>query len=245
MSTRYRLQEAFKLLGPESTLKLAKSHVVIVGCGATGSHAADTLARMGVGTITVADPDVVEGENLHRQLYTEADCYHFKAEVLANHIRAINSDVTVHCIVDRITPDNIALHFEKIDPVDLILDCTDNMPTRWLINDYAVQYRIPWVYCGVGKSEGMVMPIIPGQSACFRCTGWAPQDPQEKLSGGIFPPTVAIMANMQATIAVKILTGNIDGYTLQLRRFNVWTMEWMSFNVQRSDNCEVCGKSDV
>lgn len=241
MSTRYRLQEAFKPLGPESTKQLSTSHVLVIGCGATGSHAVDTLARMGVSILTLIDPDVVESENLHRQLYTEADVGKFKAEVLADHVVAINSEVSVRAILTRITADNIVGILERENlPVNLILDCTDNMETRWLINEFAVKHSIPWIYCGVGQSKGMSMAYIPGKTACLRCI-FSPTDKQEKPSGGIFPPAVAIMANVQAAIAVKILTGHTDDVS-GIRHFDVWTCNWMTMNTQPKPDCPVCGK---
>ncbi len=243
---RYRLQEAFRPLGPESTKQLANSHVIVVGCGSTGSHVVDTLARMGVGRMTLIDADVVNRENLHRQLFTEDDIDADKAYVLANYVNTVTDDVAALPKIARVTKDNINVLFDNYPvPVSLILDCTDNMETRWLINEYSIKEGIPWIYCGVGHSEGMSMVIIPSKTACLRCTGWAPRNEYDKPSGGIFPPIVAIMANIQATNAIKVLTGNVDGYSLMLHRFNVWTMQHMSFNVQRNEDCPVCGKPNV
>ncbi len=236
--SRYRLQEAFEPLGPESTLQLAKSHVVVIGCGATGSHVTDTLARMGVGKMKVIDPDIIEGENLHRQLYNESDVEQSKAITLANHVRAINSDVTILAIGDRVTADNIHDHVGK---PDLILDCTDNMEIRWIINEYSVKHGIPWIYCGVSRAKGMSMAIVPGETACLRCL-WSPNEKQDKPSGGIFPPAVAIMANLQAAKAVKILTGNIDHRTTMMHHFDVWSLESASYPTQSKPDCPVCGK---
>ena len=86
------------------------------------------------------------------------------------------------------------------------------------------------------------MTIIPGETACLRCTGWAPKKDEDRPRGGIFPPAVAMLAAVQATHAIKVLTDNVDGYSLMLHKFDVWTLQQMSFNVQRNENCEVCGK---
>lgn len=237
--SRYLFQEALKQLGPESTVALAKSRVVIVGCGGTGSHVADSLARMGVGRITVIDDDRVYRNNIHRQLFSQRNIGEFKAEAVANNITCINFDVAVTPVVTRVVEDNLV---DCIGKPDLILDCTDNMEIRWLINEYAVKYGIPWIYNGVGQTKGLLLTVMPGKSACLRCI-WSPKDKESKATGGIFPPVVAIMANVQAAIAIKILTGNTDdvGY---MRHFDAWSCNWMNMKTVPKPTCPVCGKKD-
>src|SRR5881275_3016116 len=142
---RYSRQILFSGIGAEGQRQLLQSRLAIVGCGATGSALASLLARAGVGSLRIIDRDYVEASNLQRQLlFDEEDARQSfpKAEAAARKLATINSEIHVEPHVKDLTPHTISL----LDGVDLVLDCTDNFETRYLINDFAVERRKPWIY---------------------------------------------------------------------------------------------------
>ena len=159
---RYSRQILFPGIGEEGQARLLASTVAIVGCGALGSFQAEALARAGVGRITIVDRDYVESSNLQRQwLFDEADAEAAlpKAVAAERALARINSGVRVTGIVDDLTASNID---ELLGAAALILDGTDNFETRYLINDYCVSRRLPWIYGAAVGSYGLTMPILPG-----------------------------------------------------------------------------------
>ena len=166
---RYSRQVLFHGICAEGQQRLLASHVAIVGCGATGSTLAGLLARAGVGHLRIIDRDYVEASNLQRQaLFDEADAAESlpKAIAAARKIAAFNSDIAVDPRVADLTPGNIE---ELLSGAHLILDGTDNFETRYLVNDYAVRERVPWIYAAAVGSYGVTMNILPGETACMAC----------------------------------------------------------------------------
>ena len=152
---RYSRQILFQPIGPQGQKKLAAARVAIVGCGATGSAMASLLCRAGAGTLRIIDRDYVEPSNLQRQvLFDEADAAESlpKAIAAARKIKAFNSEITVEPHAADLTPSNVE---DLLGDVDLILDGTDNFETRYLINDFAVWKKLPWIYAAaVGQLRG-------------------------------------------------------------------------------------------
>src|SRR3954462_6833219 len=166
---RYSRQILFKGIGPEGQARLAESRVAIVGCGATGSALASLLARAGVGWLRILDRDYVEPSNLQRQvLFDEQDAAESlpKAIAAARKIREFNSEIEVDAHAADVTPDNIE---ELLEGAHIILDGTDNFETRYLINDYALSKGVPWIYTAAVGSYGVVMNVLPGETACLAC----------------------------------------------------------------------------
>ncbi len=148
---------------------LAAARVLICGCGALGSAAADTLARAGVGRLRIVDRDFVEVTNLQRQvLFDEADAAEGlpKAVAAAAKLRRINSAIEIEPLVADVTAGNI---LTLCDRVDLIVDGTDNFETRFLLNEAALRSKIPWIYGGAIGATGQSMTILPGEPPCLRC----------------------------------------------------------------------------
>jgi molybdopterin/thiamine biosynthesis adenylyltransferase len=171
---RYSRQVLFPGIGAHGQQRLAASHVAIVGCGATGAASASLLARAGVGTLTIIDRDFVEPSNLQRQvLFDEADARDSlpKAEAARRHIARFNSSIAVHARIADLTPTNIAELLQPSStttaPIHLILDATDNFETRYLLNDFAVQQSIPWIYAAAIGAYAATMNIL---SAGFQPT---------------------------------------------------------------------------
>jgi molybdopterin/thiamine biosynthesis adenylyltransferase len=174
---RYSRQVLFPGIGESGQQKLTRSHVAIVGCGATGAASASLLARAGVGTLTLIDRDFVEPSNLQRQiLFDEADARDSlpKAEAARRHIARFNSSITVRPHIADLVPGNIA---ELLAPADIVLDATDNFETRYLINDYAVQQSKPWIYAAAIGAYAATMNILPRST------------PENRLTAKNCPPT--------------------------------------------------------
>jgi adenylyltransferase/sulfurtransferase len=263
-SDRYSRQILFPGIAAEGQQRLASAHVAIVGCGAMGAASASLLARAGVGTLTLIDRDFVETSNLQRQvLYDEADARDSlpKAEAARRHIAQFNSGVTVHARIADLTPSNIA---ELIPAtVHIILDATDNFETRYLINDYAVQRGLPWIYSAAIGAYAATMNILPASvpcslfpapcspTACLACI--FPKPPTGNVetcdTAGILSTAVNLAASIQVTEALKFLTGQPHLMRRTLVSFDLWNSigngkidhSEIATGSPRPD-CEVCGQ---
>ncbi|HEY5141033.1 MAG TPA: HesA/MoeB/ThiF family protein, partial [Methylococcales bacterium] len=157
-AARYSRQLILPEVGTEGQSALLNSSVSVVGCGATGSMILNLLARAGVGELTIIDRDFIELTNLQRQvLFDEGDLEQPKALVAADKVRRANSDVVIHAVVKDLNPNNAEA---ILGQQDLIVDGTDNMETRFLVNDVCAKHEVRWVYCGAVGTHGMVMPIV-------------------------------------------------------------------------------------
>ena len=166
---RYSRQVLFNGIGNEGQVQIIASRVAVVGCGALGSVQASLLVRAGIGTLRIIDRDFVEETNLQRQiLFDEEDVRSVLPKAIAaeKKLRSVNSLVKVEGLVEDV-------HASSIDRLlggfDLVMDASDNFDVRFLINDYAIKNRIPWVYGACVGSYGLTFPILPGESACLRC----------------------------------------------------------------------------
>jgi adenylyltransferase/sulfurtransferase len=250
---RYSRQVLFAGIGPDGQDALARAHVAIAGCGATGAAAASLLARAGVGTLTLIDRDFVEPSNLQRQvLFDEADAIEAlpKAEAARRKIAQFNSGIAVHPHVTDLVPANIA---ELFSSADLILDATDNFETRYLINDYAVEQGKPWIYAAAIGSYAATMnilPLVPSGSnweptACLACLfPKPPTGPVETCdTAGILSTAVNLAASIQATEALKLLTGQPAAMRRTLLSFDLWSSERSEISSAKPrKGCSVCGE---
>jgi adenylyltransferase/sulfurtransferase len=238
---RYSRQVLFPGVGAAGQQRLATAHVAIVGCGAMGAASASLLARAGVGTLTLIDRDFVEPSNLQRQvLFDEADARESlpKAEAARRHIARFNSAVTVHARIADLTPANIAELLSSASPPDIILDATDNFETRYLINDFAVQQSIPWIYAAAIGAYAATMNILPASlaprtsrlapclpTACLACI--FPKPPAGNVetcdTAGILSTAVNLAASIQVTEALKLLTGQAHLMRRTLLSFELWS----------------------
>jgi len=247
---RYSRQILFRGIGIEGQKKLAGARVAIVGCGATGSALAGLLARAGVGTLRIIDRDYVETSNLQRQsLFDEADAADSlpKAIAAARKIAAFNSEIKVEPHAEDLVPANIATLLEG---ADLILDGTDNFETRYLINDYAVDRSVPWIYSAAVGSYAVTLNVIPGQTACLACI--FPDSPRGMVetceTSGILNSAVNLVASIAATEALKFLVADIAHIRCTLLSFDTWTNEHAEISAaqpRRGENgldCRACGQ---
>jgi adenylyltransferase/sulfurtransferase len=242
--SRYARQISFKPFGEEGQRRLADSSTIIVGVGGLGSRVAELLVRAGVGRLRLVDDDYVELTNIHRQsLYTEKDAKErtLKINAAANHLREINSNCeieTVFARIDRLTADRLT------EGVDLIIDGTDNFPARFILNDCAIKKSKPWVFAGVLGTEAQVMAIIPDKTPCLRCLLDSPPKYNEtSRQTGILGSVVAMVAALETSEALKILSGNPDKAGQYLLVFDVWNNVVKQIDVSKlnkSADCPCC-----
>ena len=246
---RYSRQILFPGIGARGQQKLQAASVAIVGCGATGSALAGLLSRAGVGTLRLIDRDYVEPSNLQRQsLFDEKDAAESlpKAIAAARKIAAFNSQIVVEPKVEDLVPANIEALLEG---VSLILDGTDNFETRYLINDYAVDRSLPWIYSAAVGSYAVTLNIVPGQTACLACI--FPDSPRGMVetceTSGILNSAVNLVASIAATEALKFIVDGTSSFRLRrtLLSFDVWTNEHAEISAAKPrTGCRACGDRD-
>jgi molybdopterin/thiamine biosynthesis adenylyltransferase len=243
-SDRYSRQAIIPEIGSAGQARIERATVVVVGCGALGSLAAELLARAGVGGLRLIDRDLVEWSNLQRQIgFTEADARDHDPKVLAlaRRIGAVNSRVRVEPLPVELRSDNA---LELCAGADLILDGTDNVPSRFLINDVSFALRIPWIYAGVIRAQGMVQVYSGHTPPCFRCT--FPDLPRPGSlatcdTAGVLGPAVAVVAGHQGLLALRLLSGE-DVVTLAGRqiRLDAWAGSQRASVALADSDCPVC-----
>ena len=247
---RYVRQIRYPPLGIDGQKRLAAGRALVCGCGALGSILASTLVRAGVGLVRIVDRDFVETNNLQRQvLFDEQDVADQmpKAVAAAQKLRKINSEVRVEGIVADVNPTNVE---QLCDGIDAIVDGMDNFETRFLVNDLAVQRRIPWVYGGCLGAEGQTMTILPGETACLRCLIQECPPPGTMPTcdtAGILAPIVNIIASLQANEAIKILSGNRQSINRCLTVVDIWDNRIRQVNLdslRAARECPACDQAD-
>jgi molybdopterin-synthase adenylyltransferase len=244
---RFSRQTRFAPLGSEGQRNLAAATAVIAGCGALGTVQAALLVRAGVGTLRLIDRDYVEESNLQRQLlYTESDADESlpKAEAARRHLLDANSDVRIETHVSDLNPENAD---DLLAGADVILDGTDNFETRLLINDYSVSRGIPWIYGAAVASYGIAMPIIPGDSACFRCIYPEPPSGAQPTceTAGVLGPVTSLIGSIQAMEAIKILSRRSSSVRRKIFTADLWSGPIRETNMPpRSPDCPCCGRRD-
>ena len=244
---------------PGQTL-LAAARVAIVGVGATGAASASLLARAGVGHLTLIDRDFVELSNLQRQvLFDESDALATlpKAEAARRKILLFNSSIDVEAVIQDLVPANI---HTLLSSAHILLDCTDNFETRFLLNDFAVQQSKPWIYAAAIGAYAATMNILPrrlaagdGQrttdntppTACLACLFPAPPaGPVETCdTAGILATAVNLAASIQTTEALKWMTGQPHLMRRTLLSHDLWTNQRSEIDAGTPDpGCSVCGE---
>jgi molybdopterin/thiamine biosynthesis adenylyltransferase len=263
---RYHRQMLLAGFGPEGQRKLLRSTVLILGCGALGSMAADMLARAGVGHLVIVDRDFVELTNLQRQvLFDEQDIAEAlpKAVAAQRKIGRINSQLRVTAIVDDLNYTNIARYAAG---ADLMVDGLDNFETRFLANDYAVKHGTPYIYGGAVGTSGMAFAILPhtpdgagwweqpdsanGATPCLRCLFEQAPPPGESPTcdtAGVIGPAVGVIANYQVAEALKILTRNLQHVSPTMLSIDLWTNDWLRLKVagaRDEGDCPCCRRGN-
>jgi adenylyltransferase/sulfurtransferase len=241
---RYSRQILFEGIGEAGQRRLRESRVLVVGCGALGSAHVEMLARAGVGRLRVVDRDFVEESNLQRQtMFTEQDARERvpKAVAAARRVAEINSDVACEAEVADVNRSNVE---RLIEGCDVVLDGTDNFATRFLLNDACVKRGVAWVYGAAVGSYGVTMTVRPRESPCLRCV--FPEVPGAGTAptcdtAGVIMPIISMVAAVQVTEALKLLTGRTESLHGGLLQFDVWRNEWRRIGLkERAPDCPVC-----
>jgi adenylyltransferase/sulfurtransferase len=247
---RYSRQVLFAGIGEAGQRRLRGGHAAVVGVGATGAAAASLLVRAGVGRVTLIDRDFVEASNLQRQmLFDEDDARQAlpKAEAARRHLERINSGIEVSAHVADLVPGNAE---ELLEGADVVLDCTDNYETRYLINDLCVRDGRAWIYAGAVGAYAATMNILPSggfeaATACLACV--FPEAPTGDVetcdTAGILATAVNFAASLQVTEALKFLTGQPEAMRRTLVSYDLWTGEQSEISASKPRvGCAVCGE---
>jgi adenylyltransferase/sulfurtransferase len=241
---RYARQIVLPEIGEAGQKQLLETSVAVLGCGALGTNIANLLVRAGVGHLRIVDRDVVESSNLQRQvLFDEEDAENNLPKAIAaeQKLRRINSQVYLEPVVADIDPYNVET---IIRDVEIVLDGTDNFETRFLINDACVKLGVSWIYGAVIATVGMVMPIVPGRTPCFRCLLQerpAPGSTPTCDTAGVLGTAAALVAALQVTEAMKLLLADQQPSEGRLYSIDIWNGAVETTQISKSgEPCPAC-----
>src|SRR4051795_3373742 len=239
---RYSRHLIMPEVGVDGQRRLKAGSVLCIGAGGLGSPAAMYLAAAGVGRIGIVDFDVVDFSNLQRQvLHGTADVGRLKLHSARDRLRAINPEVRLDLHETRLSSANALSLFE---PYDVVIDGTDNFPTRYLVNDACVLLKKPNVYGSIFRFDGQASVFAPPRGPCYRCLYPEPPPPGEVPScaeGGVLGILPGLIGCIQATEAVKLILGTGAPLIGRLLLYDALQMKFQEFKVRRNPNCPVCG----
>ena len=243
-SLRWSRQLRLPQIGAEGQAKLARAKVGIVGVGGLGSPAALYLAAAGVGTLGLIDDDEITLSNIQRQvLFGEADIGRGKVEVAAARLGAMNKELEVKSHVMRLTAPNACT---LLADYDIVIDGSDNFPTRYAVNDACVLLSKPNVYGSVLQFEGRASLFVPGRGPCYRCLYPEPPPPGAVPSceeAGVLGFLPGVIGNIQAAEVVKWICGIGDPLVGRLLVVDMLAMAFQEFAIPRNPKCALCGDS--
>jgi molybdopterin/thiamine biosynthesis adenylyltransferase/rhodanese-related sulfurtransferase len=239
---RYQRHLLLPEVGETGQLKLLDAKVLLLGAGGLGSPAALYLAAAGVGTLGIIDMDVVDASNLQRQILHNTDRIgERKVDSAKKTLTLINPDVNVVTYDVRLGADNI---LDIIDGYDVIVDGTDNFPTRYLVNDASLLKRIPVVHGSIFRFEGQATVFNPYEGPCYRCM--IPEPPPAELApscaeAGVLGVLPGIVGSIQAIEAIKVILGIGDTLQGRLLAYDALEQSFRTFKVHRDPHCPACG----
>ncbi|MDV6254187.1 thiazole biosynthesis adenylyltransferase ThiF [Vibrio sp. EA2] len=246
---RYQRQISLPEVGESGQAKLGKSHVLIIGCGGLGSAASLYLAAAGVGKLVVVDDDHVDSSNLQRQvIYRERDINLMKTEATAQQLNGLNSQVQVRTLAKRLDKSQLQL---EVMLADVVLDCSDNMPTRQLINQVCFEQNTPLISAAAIGWQGQFAVFDYSDekhsSGCYRCL--YPFDELKQgmkcSENGVVGPVVGTLGNYQALAAIqKLATDKFHVACSQLHLFDGARMSWQTMIINKDRDCQVCSRTD-
>jgi len=238
---KYSRQIMMNKIGEDGQIALRNAKVLIVGVGGLGNPVSLYLAAAGVGTLYLADGDTIELSNLPRQIqFNEQDINKNKADVAAQKLSTQFPDSNIEAIDDMLDQELCDYYLPQ---VDLVLDCSDNIQTRYLINQACVHNKVPLVIGAATGFDGQQLVVDPrdNTSACYHClfpsSEKAPANNCQTL--GVLGPVLAIVAGVQALQAIKLLTNN-NAQINQLNLFDGFSNQWQQFKMKKQSNCTVC-----
>ncbi len=240
---RYSRHILVSEVGEAGQIKLLDSRVLLIGAGGLGSPAALYLAAAGVGTLGIIDADIVDDSNLQRQIIHNTERIgQYKADSARVTITALNPDVQVKTYIERLDETNVK---KLVDEYDVIIDGTDNFPTRYLLNDAAVMAHKPVVHGSVFRFEGQVTVFKPYDGPCYRCLYPEPPPPELAPScgeAGVLGVLPGVIGLLQATEAIKLLLDIGDPVVGRLLTYDALAGEFNELRLFRDPQCLACGE---
>ncbi len=243
---RYSRHLMLNEIGEAGQHKLKRSHIVVLGVGGLGSPVAQYLAAAGVGKITVVDHDVVDASNLQRQtLFVTAQIGQQKAACAAERLIAMNNEINVAAVAERFTAKNAR---DVCADANVLIDCSDNLVTRYLASDTCAQLGIPYVYGSIAKFEGMIAVFDADVGPCYRCLH--PNPPaanaiQNCADAGVLGVLPAVVGSIQATEALKFILGIGKSLTGRLLTYDALRMSFSELRLPKDPNCRHCGPNKI
>lgn len=245
---RYTRHLQLPQVGVEGQLRLKRARVLIVGAGGLGSPVSLYLAAAGLGHITIIDGDKIDLTNLQRQiLFTTEQVGQSKAECAKQHLLALNPDIEVEAIAEHLSLNNAQA---LIEAVDLVVDCTDNFATRYLINDLCVLTKTPWLFASIYQFSGqcaLFTPLKNKQSACFRCL--FPESPGANVAdcntAGVLGVLPGLLGTLQANEVIKYLAGLPCPLENTLLMVEATDLEFKKIQLAKNPDCPVCSQKTV
>ncbi|HSW48714.1 MAG TPA: HesA/MoeB/ThiF family protein [Bryobacteraceae bacterium] len=240
---RYARHLTLPEIGAAGQERLLASRVLVIGAGGLGSPAAFYLAAAGVGTLGILDHDRVEPSNLQRQiLHRTADVGRAKTDSAVEKIAALNPEVTVRTVSQRLEESNAV---ELVSPWDFAIDATDNFAAKFLIADACHAAARPYSHAGIARFFGQTMTVIPGETACYRCVfdQAPPPDERDANPAGPLGAVPAVIGSIQATEAIKRILGIGRLLTNRLLTYDALGMRFREVPAPRNPDCRLCGGS--
>lgn len=239
LKKRYERQMMMPAVSDAGQAKLENAHVLIAGSGGLGSISAYYMAAAGVGRIRLVDRDRVELSNLNRQIiHGTSDIGRWKVNSAQDKLSDLNPDCKVEAIRQEIEADNV---MELVNGCDVILDATDNLGARKLLNRAALALKIPFIYGGIKGFGGMVSTFRPPNTACLECL--FPDDlntPQDPV--GVIGPTAGLVASLQSLEAIKYILELEPLLENRLLRIDAVSMSFKTTRLVKNNACHICGK---
>ncbi|MGH9883707.1 MAG: molybdopterin-synthase adenylyltransferase MoeB [Pyrinomonadaceae bacterium] len=241
---RYSRHLIMPEVGLEGQRRLKASSVLMIGTGGLGAPSGMYLAAAGVGRMGIVDFDVVEASNLQRQIiHGTADVGRSKVESARDRLRNINPHIEIETHETRLTSQNALRLFADYD---IIVDGTDNFPTRYLVNDACVLLGKPNVYGSIFRFEGQASVFWAERGACYRCLYPEPPPPglvPSCAEGGVLGVLPGIVGAIQANEAIKLILGAENTLINRLLLFDAWQMKFREFKLQKDPQCPICGEN--
>lgn len=241
---RYKRHLMLPQVYAEGQEKIKNSKVLIVGAGGLGCPVAMELCCAGVGTIGLVDFDVVDISNLQRQLlYTEEDIGKSKVQMAKKHLKAMNSDVNIICIEDKLDGTNVTEIFEKYD---IIVDATDNFEARYIISDCCVKLNKPHIYGAIYEFFGQVA-VLGGDGPCLRCLNPEPPKQGEVIEAkdvGVFGAIPGVIGSLQACEVLKTIIGAGKSLKGRMIFIDMLNMAFDEVEIPKYPKCKACSKGE-
>jgi len=242
---RYARHMRLPQIGETGQQAIIDASALIIGVGGLGSPAAMYLAAAGIGKLVLSDYDIVESSNLQRQIIHRNDAVgKDKVESGRQTIEALNPECRVEVVSYQLESDELR---RMVDSVDIVLDCSDNYPTRFDINRACVETATPLVTGAAIRLEGQIMNYQPAaNSACYQCLYTHAYGAEESCElEGVLGPVVGVIGTMQALQTLLILAGQGEALENRLLLFDAYAMEWQGVKLPKNPDCPVCGKNQV